>query len=331
MLFVTNRSFNEGKISPEPGETRTVTFDGENIEPGSAVFFCERTDANDYTEIGSLEFLRRLKEAPERQVLLYIHGFNNQPEEDIFPRAKALQDLCDSAGRGEIKVVPLIWPCDNDVGVIKDYWDDQESADQSAFAFTRVLGKFLDWRGKQGLEDDACYKRINVLAHSMGNRVLGRTLTRWTEVYGPVPRIFRNVFLFAADIPNEALEEGREGFQVSQSARNVAVYFAGDDLAMPASKVANLKNKIITARLGHTGPQNMERVGRNVFAVDCDDINSFYDTPKGHAYFLHAGGGVEPGAAFKHMFHALATGRVDADPTTRMRVLSRNYEPPAQG
>ena len=42
--------------------------------------------------------------------------------------------------------VPIVWPCDNDFGIVKDYWDDQKSADASAYSSARVLQKFLAWR-----------------------------------------------------------------------------------------------------------------------------------------------------------------------------------------
>ena len=68
--------------------------------------------------------------------------------------------------RNEVLVVPIIWPCDNDLGVVKDYWDDQKAADQSAFSFARVLDKFISWRNSPDYnpQSDPCLKRINVLA-----------------------------------------------------------------------------------------------------------------------------------------------------------------------
>lgn len=78
-------------------------------------------------------------------------------------------------------MISIIWPCDNDLGIVKDYWDDQKSADQSAFAFARMLQKFMEWRGslEYNPEHDQCLMRINVLAHFMGNRVLRQTLSNW--------------------------------------------------------------------------------------------------------------------------------------------------------
>ena len=208
MLFVTNR-LPEQAIRTRVG--RNFDFDLDNNAASNSVFFCERTGKETHTEIGSIEFLKRLKETKYRQILVYVHGFSNLPE-DVFAAVGEFQGLCDKKKKSEVLVIPLIWPCDNDKGIVKDYWDDQKAADQSAYSFARVLEKFLAWRSSEKFnpQDDPCLKRINVLAHSMGNRALRGTLEAWNKYDLPkgIPLIFRNTFLVAADIVNEALHEG---------------------------------------------------------------------------------------------------------------------------
>ena len=87
-------------------------------------------------------------------------------------------------------------------------------------------------------------------------------------------------------------------------------YFASEDLALRASKASNLKNKIASRRLGHTGPENVQHTPTNVYVVDCDDINNTYDNPKGHTYFRSGSPPGQPGLVFDHIFSALTTGRV---------------------
>ena len=304
MLFITNR---EPKGSPRTRKGRKFTFDLARNAGAESVFYCRRDGKDDYTEIGSEALMGALAESRAKQLLLFIHGFSNLPEPDIFPRAEKLQRYCDELDEGLIEVVPLIWPCDNDLGIVKDYWDDQKSADQSAFAFARVLQKFIAWRGK----GEPCFKRINMLAHSMGNRVLRQTLAAWDkyDLASGVPLLFRNTFLVAADIVNESLEKGRTGHLISQASRNVSVYFASDDFALRASKISNLKNAVASRRLGHTGPEDMRKTPDNVYAIDCDDFNNRYDFPKGHSYFLEDDQG-DIGAVFRHLFNSLKTGRV---------------------
>jgi esterase/lipase superfamily enzyme len=203
------------------------------------------------------------------------------------------------------------------LGIVKDYWDDQKAADQSAFSFARVMEKFVAWRNsdEHNPQDDPCLKRINVLAHSMGNRVLRETLVAWNKYDLPkgLPLIFRNTFLVAADVVNETLQEGERGELICHASRNVTVYHASDDLALRASKASNLKNNIASRRLGHTGPENMDKTPRNVYRVDCDDVNNLYDMPKGHSYFRSGEKKGAPGQVFEHIFACLSSGRVYPD------------------
>ena len=321
MLFITNR-FPKQSIRSRVG--RNFDFDLDNNGASNSVFFCERTDEASYTEIGSVDFLRQVKKSNYRQILIYIHGFSNLPK-DVFSAVGEFQSLCNKAKQKEVLVIPLIWPCDNDKGIIKDYWDDQKAADQSAFSFARVLQKFLAWRNSEEYnpQEDPCLKRINVLAHSMGNRVLRETLSAWDQYDLPngIPLIFRNTLLVAADVVNESLHEGERGELICHASRNVVVYHASDDFALRASKASNLKNKIASRRLGHTGPENMDKTPRNVYRVDCDDVNNKYDKPKGHSYFRSGSRKGTPGLVFKHIFSCLVAGRVFPDDEFRRSTI----------
>ena len=238
MLFITNR-FPKGSIQTRVG--RKFEFDLKNNAPSNSVFFCRREADGQINEVGSLNFMSELKTSPYRQLLLYIHGYSNMPE-DVFKGAGEFQELCDKASAQEVLVVPVIWPCDGDFGIIKDYWDDQKSADASAPAFARALCRFIEWRESKLNEPDTapCLKRINVLAHSMGNRVLRESLVAWDtyDLAAGVPLIFRNTFLVAADIENESIHRGEKGQLICDASRNVVVYFASDDLALRSSKAA---------------------------------------------------------------------------------------------
>jgi esterase/lipase superfamily enzyme len=324
MLFITNR-FPTQSIKTRLG--RAFDFDLKNNASSNSVFYCRRLGAGKYEEIGGFNLMSELKSSPYRQLLIYIHGFSNLPEA-VFDGAAEFQALCDKQKKNEVLVLPIVWPCDDDLGIIQDYWDDQQSADASAFSLARVLQHFMKWRedAKLNPADDPCLKRINMLAHSMGNRVLRETLCAWDKYGLPsgVPLIFRNTYLVAADIENESVHKGERGELISHASRNVVVYFASDDLALRSSKVANLKNKVASRRLGHTGPENMTLTPANVYAVDCDDVNTAYDTPKGHSYFRSGKRKGEPGKVFEHIWGTLMTGRVYPDDEFRRRSIIRD-------
>ncbi len=310
MLFITTRL---PKVNTEPKLNPNFEFDLTNNASSRGFFCCRRNKKGKYEEVGSAALLSEIKASQYRQVLLYIHGFSNLPE-DVFQNVEEFQALCNKQKAKEVLVIPLIWPCDTDLGIVKDYWDDQKAADQSAFAFARVMQAFMKWRSDAEMnpEADPCLKRINILAHSMGNRVLRETLANWYKYDQPagLPLLFRNTFLVAADILNESLHKGQAGELISHCSRNVVVYFASDDLALRASKVSNLKNGEASRRLGHSGPEDMDKTPKNVYAIDCDDVNTLYDPPKGHSYFRAKNKKGDPGVVFIHIFNSIVSGRV---------------------
>jgi esterase/lipase superfamily enzyme len=281
MLFITNRALLEGQtpmVDNVPQLPRKVHFDLKNNQAEQSVYLCRRIDRDNHTEIGGKAFLSELKSFKVKEILLFVHGYSNLPEEAIFPRAKILQELFDRKSLGHTLVVPVIWPCqkntgispdNNNEGLLQDYFNDQIAADHSGIAFARLFQKFLDWREGNSTVEDPCLTRINILAHSMGARVVRQTFANTVQYFLPqgMPLVFRNIFLAAADVVNEALEPNQEGQYISPAARNVVVYYAADDLAMRASKVANI-GEIASRRLGHTGPENMDKVARNVYALD---------------------------------------------------------------
>ena len=110
---------------------------------------------------------------------------------------------------------------------------------------------------------------------------------------------------------------------ICDASRNVVVYFASDDLALRASKGANLKNKIASRRLGHAGPETMDMTANNVFVVDCDDVNTSYDTPKGHSYFLADKTKGSPGLVFEHLYSSLKSGLVFPEDEYRRSTIIR--------
>lgn len=334
MLFVTNRVLNEGPTPVNADGSfnlpRTISFAITNNQAEQSVYFCRRNANGDYTEIGNQAFFDELKAINVQQILLFLHGFNSLPEESIFPQVEELQGLFEQKSANFIKVIPLIWPADNDFGVVQDYFDDQKAADASDIAFMRLFEKFLAWREDNSTLDDPCLKRINVLAHSLGNRVLRGAFNRAAQYYqmGAIPLIFRNTFMVAADIVNTALEPGQEGQFIPQSSRNVVVYYAADDLALRSSKVANgVGNSITSPRLGHTGPKLIDQVSTNVYSLDCADFNNTYDSPLGHTYFDRDENG-NPGLVFDHIWECIKTGRVPMNPpNARTQILNSRFWP----
>ncbi len=305
MLFLTNRVINQSANSKAG---RAITFDLNDNNAGQSLYFCRRIEQDSYVEVLSEPFFDELRKGEFEQILLFIHGFNNLPENAIFQRAEQLQLFLDSDASTKTLVVPIIWPCRNPgKNTVEDYLSDQNAADASAYAFARAFAKFQEFQDGSSREIP-CKKRIHVLAHSMGNRVLRESLFVWVENirnYQP-PLLFRSTFLVAADVVNETLENDQRGKYITMASKNVLSYFSGDDLALRASKAINARDA--SRRLGHTGPYDFRKVAGNVWGIDCDRVGLRYDPTYGHTYFLGADNG-GPGLVFDHILQTLRLGR----------------------
>jgi hypothetical protein len=160
----------------------------------------------------------------------------------------------------------------------------------------------------------------------MGNRVLRQTLSCWATYHrkGQVPLMMRNIFMVAADVFNESLQNDRDGRYLCHSARNVIVYYAADDRTLGAGTVGPLGADSASRRLGHTGPEHFHLTPKNVYTVDCDDVNNKYDRPNGHTYYLTDEKN-EPGKVFLHIYDALKKGRVQGHDEHRSLVVDLSF------
>ncbi|MEO1800516.1 MAG: hypothetical protein AAFR62_08825 [Cyanobacteria bacterium J06629_2] len=95
-LFATNRVFKQGP-TPRQGDTlilpRAVDFELSNNQAEQSIYFCDRLNQDNYQEIGSWEFFRRLDEDTATDILFYFHGYSSLPEPAAFRRTQELQQL----------------------------------------------------------------------------------------------------------------------------------------------------------------------------------------------------------------------------------------------
>ena len=335
---------------PIPRHPRPVRFALDDSRPYQMAYFCEyeRKAAGEHEQeaagkqIVPKRFLDRLWTAWNNQVLLYVHS--TETPATILKENERLQEQCDRAEPGLVDVVPVVWPSpDRHVrtgGNNQDADTKPPSAtpgDSIANGVGNVLRTLLHSRDEQSL---ASRKRISVLADGAGARMLRDALALWADDAGPLYGVFRNIFLVAADIGQHTLEADRRGRCLSDAARNVTVYYANDDWAF--SSTVTRRRATATRRLGQAGPADLSATAPNVYAVDCDDV---YAIDRGGVpaesdespYFLAGSGGrgkpdpavsgdrddrETPGPVVTHLLHALRTGRVDAAPATRTRMLA---------
>jgi pimeloyl-ACP methyl ester carboxylesterase len=106
------------------------------------------------------ELADRLQRTPEPDVLVFVHGYNVSFDDAVRRTAQIAYDL-------DFKGVPFLysWPSE---GATLRYLVDSDNAEWSWEHFVTLL---------RGLLVDAGARRVHVVAHSMGNRLLTMALT----------------------------------------------------------------------------------------------------------------------------------------------------------
>jgi esterase/lipase superfamily enzyme len=174
-----------GRFPPIPYEV-AVRADGITRLP-SVVEAHERAKRALQAEIG-----RRLVGVPRKEVVLFIHGYNNSFED----AALTMGELCHFLGR-EFVCGIFTWPAGGTRGILFGYNIDRESGEYAVEDLLKAIRIISETTGVE---------KIHLIAHSRGNAILATALAELgAEAYmlgGSLGAHFRigNVVLAAPDI-----------------------------------------------------------------------------------------------------------------------------------
>jgi esterase/lipase superfamily enzyme len=227
--------------------------------------------------------------APGRNLLVFIHGFDNSFENAITRAAFNQQWFAASTLPGaDCAMVAFCWPS---LGELispplpwSDYFLDQTKAGQSGahlMSFFANLQPIIAAARATGV-------RVNLLAHSMGNWVLQAAVESWfSHGQGPAA-LFDCAFLAAADEIFNSFAYPPPGrlSQLRDLAARISIYYSTKDDVLDVSKLINLGAQ----RLGQQGPQNATDAALFPSAVyrtlDCSYVNDFAsDFASSHQYY----------------------------------------------
>lgn len=237
---------------------------------------------------------RIMKESAD--VVIFIHGYNVSWDAAVSS-AISLQFMLNrkrSDSDKQVMVVLFSWPSDGSMMPFTAYKSDRDDARDSAEAIGRGILKLRDYlaklKRKPTQEDDAihtdeeaCNQDIHLLCHSMGNFVLQNALPKIIEYsHGQkMPRIFKNIFMCAADVDEDVLEPGQPLERLDELCTYISVYHNKGDLAMYISDYT----KSNPDRLGHSGSAHPNLLHNKIHQVNCSAIVS---GPVEHSYYLWA-------------------------------------------
>ncbi|MFN7693739.1 MAG: alpha/beta hydrolase [Burkholderiales bacterium] len=256
-------------------------------------------------KLGSLALFADLQADMQqgRDLMVLVHGFNVSGAEAVAPAA-AFEAVLNRADPQDgsfqpTRVLLFTWPSDGTALPWASYKSDRSDARGTAGALGRGLLKLRDQLHQLGREarqnsvqvralrtqmagspaadidravaqleaTELCGQKLHFLAHSMGNFVLQNALQRVFD-FSPgtqLPRLFDHVFLCAADVDDNALEDGQSLARVHQVAQAVVIYHNANDAALRVSDYT----KGNPDRLGQRGAARPQQLHQKVYQVDC--------------------------------------------------------------
>jgi esterase/lipase superfamily enzyme len=211
--------------------------------------------------IDEVQFVARARTARESDgsnddALLFIHGYNVGLEDSILRAAQFATDL-EFPGLA----IAYSWPSKNS---LLGYSADANVSESSMFRLAEFIGLI---RSRLGL------KRLHIVAHSMGNRVLARALNQHVLTAPPDAGAALNQVVFAApDIDPATFGGFAEVF--AKSCQRCTLYTSAHDMALTASNWIYRR-----ARAGAAASAVVE------YGVDAIDASKVDKSMLGHAYF----------------------------------------------
>ncbi len=220
------------------------------------------------------ELNRRMAQAGEHEVHIFVHGYNNSFDWS----AATLAELWHFLGR---RGVPLLysWPAAH--GGLFGYFVDRESGEFTVHHLKnliRLLASFPE------------VERINILAHSRGTDVTTsalRELIIEARAAGRSPRkVYRieNLIMAAPDLDFDVMRQRLMGEKIGPSFGQITVYTTDSDKALSASETLMSGTRFGRIRATDLGEQEQAifKIVKNVAFIDVQGVRSF----TGHAYYL---------------------------------------------
>ena len=225
---------------------------------------------------------------PGRNLLIFIHGFDNSFENAITRAAFNQQWLAASGvAAAGTTVIAFSWPS---LGrllafpfLTEPYWSDQTNAGQSGLhisAFFSNLQPLIARARTKG-------KRAFLLAHSMGNWALQAAVESWFAHGNGDAALFDGAFLAAADEIYRTFEYPSNGrlSALGRLTTRTSIYFSANDQVLQFSNVINGMK-----RLGQDGPHDRLDLNRFPAAtyrmVDCSSFQDYsFDPASSHQYY----------------------------------------------
>lgn len=199
----------------------------------------------------------QVSNSPDREVLVFVHGFNVSFEDAARRTAQMANDL-------KLQGAPVFYSWPADKYFLLTYGKDEASVGWAAPHLKEFL---LD------LVHNTDARAINLVAHSMGNRALTTALREIDLQLRDEARLFNQVVLAAPDIDADDFRDNIAP-AIQRTAKQVTLYASKNDIALGASRLFHRN-----PRAGDTSRGLVLVAGMHT--IDVSNING---GPWGHSY-----------------------------------------------
>lgn len=257
-----------GRFPPTPPEL--VVVDGQTRVDPAALEVAAQTG-----EALQSEILRRLELAPANEVVVFVHGFNNDFDDAAF----TLAELWHYLGREQVPIL-YTWPAGR--GGPAGYIYDRESGEftihhlKSVFRFLHSIPEI---------------DTFHLIAHSRGTDVLSsaiRELAIEARASGAAwPAKFRgsHIILAAPDLDMDVVSQRIVAEQLGRETRNISIYTSRSDKAIGLAEHFFKSVK----RIGRLGAEDMPETGAssmpNIEGLSFIELEEVQSAGSSHGYF----------------------------------------------
>jgi esterase/lipase superfamily enzyme len=201
---------------------------------------------------------KQIKDAPSRDVFIFVHGFNSTFEDAARRCAQLAYDL-------DFDGTPMMYSWAS-AGSTTAYMRDENTVMSSGQKMAQILDDVV---ARSGAE------RIHLIAHSMGNRALIEALQTYLSTRAPENRthIFDQIVFTAPDVDREYFVNAIKS--LGGAAARVTLYASDTDLALQSSQMLH-----DAPRAGLAGINIISLPG-----IDTIDMSAVPSDALGHTYF----------------------------------------------
>lgn len=253
-------------------------------EPGATTYLEVPDSADNFLpshKIPVSDFLRRIINSENEDILIYIHGYNMTVKQTL-QRHRILRKGLEKQGfKGD--VITFAWPSGNNTLM---YLEDRHDAKTVSMELVNSAIKLL---AKQ--QGKNCTINVHVLAHSTGAYIINEAFddAETTRATAEINWSVAQLLFIGGDVSSDSMSEVR-GEKVYRHCNRLTNYFSPYDVALAVSNVKRVgaKNRVGRVGLPTDSPSKAVDVDCGAYYLQHKDKINVIDGEPTHSWYFYS-------------------------------------------